>query len=206
MNCTFKQRRVSSDNCEVESVHVFSKLFRGDVEGRFLLLDVEVAHLILKSLVEHSEGDVEVRCVEVGVEKSPAVGHIPTDIFAAVEEGIILDWTHVGKHIFPKIASITLVSDITLVEESKGEHILLFFGRKHCFLFLVIDNVKASKASDKVGEGDSHCVVVVEKHPWRLVVLVLFYFDTVSLPDCEKTVQKRFLIREKTVEILVAAH
>lgn len=206
MDCLVKKGGVGPNDSEVQLVHISCELFWGDVERRLDLGYIEVTELVFLGFVEDCEGDVKIGGIEVGVEESPAVGEIAVDVLITVEEGVVLDGSNVGEDAASEVAAVVGVSDISLVEEGEGEHVLFLVNWKDCLLDLVIDHVESCHSSDVVGEGHRHGVVVVEQHAWRLIVEVFLHLDAVGLLVCEQAIEELSLVGEEPVKVLVGAH
>lgn len=143
------------------------------VEGWLGFVDKKVSLFIFQQLIKNSERYVDVGGVVVGVEEAPAVGHIAVDVLAAVEKSIILNWANVGVHTPTHVPSIGVIPEVALIEEVKGEDIIFFVFRKYFFLLLIVNHIEAQASTNIVRERDCHRVIMIEQHPWRLLMPVL---------------------------------
>jgi len=140
----------------------------------------------------------------MAVEKLPAISIVSLDWLVAIQKGAISDRTHVRKDIAPIVPSCGVVSDISLVVGMKDEDVLLVSLGICPFCIGISQNVESCASSHIVRQSHLHWVVVIEAHPWRLLVWQPYYFDFIRLCLAQQPFEKCLRGCRKFVEISVS--
>ena len=142
----------------------------------------------------------------MAVEQFPSVSHISIYVLFAIKKGVILNRTNKGIFFsLSKVPSILFDSEVTLIKKVKDKQIFFFICWHYFFLFRIVDDIEPLASPDIVCKCCFHCMVMIEKHAWRLITSILIDFDHICLFACEKTFKESSLLFKKGIVIVVCA-